>query len=161
VNKSREALQLAKKKGYAVTDEGIVISEKGTVIKLNKTSGKTQYLKFNIKLDGVSRSVRVHRLAALQKHGECMFNEGIQVRHLDGNSLNNHIHNLALGTQSDNMMDRSKEDRLASAIHASNSMTKFDADKVRAYHNISKSYKKTMSQFDIPSKGTLHYILNK
>lgn len=45
----------------------------------------------------------VHRLIASAFLGPCP--EGQEVRHLDGNPLNNHIANLAYGTRTENILD--------------------------------------------------------
>lgn len=46
-----------------------------------------------------------HRLAAYQKFGEKIFDKNLVVRHLDGNSSNNHPENLGIGTQKENLKD--------------------------------------------------------
>ena len=103
----------------------------------------------------------VHRLQAYQKYGEDIYKKGIVCRHLNGNPLDNSIDNIAIGTQSDNMMDRKKEDRIAHAKLASSYNQKHNPDVIKKYYAKAKSYKKTMAEFNISSKGTLHYILNK
>lgn len=45
----------------------------------------------------------VHRLVALTFLGSCP--EGQEVRHLDGNPLNNRVDNLAYGTRTENILD--------------------------------------------------------
>lgn len=47
--------------------------------------------------------VLVHRLVAAAFLGPCP--EGQEVRHLDGNPLNNHVENLAYGTRRENILD--------------------------------------------------------
>jgi hypothetical protein len=146
-------------KGYRVTKEGKVIGIKGNELKLNNHDG---YYRFNFRdLNGKATSVKVHRLQAYQKFGDEMFVEGIMVRHLDGDSTNNTWDNIAIGTNSDNMMDMSAEVRLAKALHATSFTRKHDKETIRAYYAEHKSYTKTMQHFNISSKGTLHFILNK
>ena len=62
--------------------------------------------------------VSVHKLQAYQMFEEEMFVEGIVVRHLDGDPLNNSPENIAIGTVRDNIMDRDPEARRAHAIKA-------------------------------------------
>ena len=59
------------------------------------------------------------------------------------------------------MMDRKKEDRIAHAKLASSYWQKHNPDVIKKYYAKEKSYKKTMEHFNISSKGTLYYILNK
>ena len=59
------------------------------------------------------------------------------------------------------MMDISAEVRLAKALHATSFSRKHDKEPIRAYYAEHKSYRKTMEEFNISSKGTLHFILNK
>ena len=90
-----------------------------------------------------------------------MFAKGILVRHLDGNSLNNKASNLALGTNSDNMLDKSKEDRVAHAKHAASFLVKYPWDRIKADRKSGMTYKELMSKYSIKSKGTLSYKLGK
>jgi DNA-binding transcriptional regulator YiaG len=53
--------------------------------------------------DHSSRRIAWHRAVYAAFHGE--ISAGLLVRHLDGNSLNNQLSNLAVGTQADNMAD--------------------------------------------------------
>lgn len=64
-------------------------------------------------------SVPVHKVIAYAIWGEESFKEGIEVRHLDGDRMNNTAKNLALGTCSDNMMDKPSEVRKRIATIAS------------------------------------------
>jgi len=92
-----------------------------------------------------------------------MFEKGVQVRHLDGDSMNNAKKNIAIGTASENMLDRSKYDRAAHAIMASCKIRKFDDEQmfhIKELHANGWGYKKLMERFNISSKGTLHHILN-
>jgi hypothetical protein len=145
-------------KGYRITKDGKAIGINGNELKLNDHKG---YKRLNFR-NGVKIShVYVHRLQAYQKFGDKLFEEGQLVRHLDGDSNNNSWDNIELGTNSDNMMDMSAEIRLNKALHATSFWRKHDKGEVRAYYSEHKSYKKTMEHFNITSKGTLHFILNK
>lgn len=106
-------------------------------------------------------SVLVHRIQALQKFGDKIFKDGIVVRHLNGEKTDNSWDNIAIGTHKDNAMDIPKEQRLQRSLYATSFVRKHYANKVKKFHSIDKSYKKTMNEFSISSKGTLHFILNK
>ena len=56
--------------------------------------------------EGAKRVFSVHRLVALAFHGTPPPEH--EVRHLDGNPLNNHAHNLTWGTKSENANDRKR-----------------------------------------------------
>ena len=61
-------------------------------------------------------------------------------------------------------MDKSPAVRLKTAITASINIRRFSDQKmkeIKSFYNECKSYKLTMAQFDISSKGTLWYMLNK
>jgi hypothetical protein len=108
------AIRLAYDKGYRVTPEGSVLSPRGVTRKLKRaTAGRretrAEYLGFNVKDDrNKCIPIPVHMLAAYQLFGESTFGDDIQVRHLDCNSLNNRLDNLALGTREDNERDTAK-----------------------------------------------------
>ena len=59
---------------------------------------------------------RFHRFMGYLKFGDEIYTKGMQVRHLDGNPLNNSWDNIAIGTQRDNTYDIPKEKRLQSAL---------------------------------------------
>jgi hypothetical protein len=145
--------------GYNVDEFGNV-SYKGKKLKL--MTMKDNYLFFNIKMYSESKRIKVHRLVAYQKFGKKIFENGIVVRHLDGNPQNNVWSNIEIGTHSDNMMDIPAEIRKKKAIHAASFLKKYnDAEVYNWYINNGTSYKNTMLKFNISSKGTLSYILNK
>jgi len=63
-------------------------------------------------------SVPSHKVIAYSLWGRSAFEEGIEVRHLDGNSHNNSIENLALGTSSENQLDKPQSIRSKAAQSA-------------------------------------------
>jgi len=149
-------------KGYRTNDLGDVISPYNKKLSCNESSWG--YRKFTIRNHiGERVSIYAHRLTAYQKYGEAMFDEGIQVRHLDGNPSNNKPDNIALGTQSQNIMDRPEDARKESAKHASSFIIKHDADKIRLIkqdRGMGMKYAELMIKYGITSKGTLSYIIN-
>ena len=150
----------AYRRGYRVIN-GDVINWKGNKLKLSKTTNG--YFIFNLNLERKPRNIKVHRLVAYQKYGDKIFEEGIQVRHLDNNSENNLDENIGIGTPSQNMQDCPEEDRIERAKNASSHIRKFsnaEVEEIRRTHAGIRSYKQVMEIFDISSKGTLHHILN-
>lgn len=82
-------------KGYRVTKNGEVIGLKGKKLKTRLTNRGYPY--FNARVNGKKRVITVHRLAAYQKFGDDLFEEGVMVRHLDNNKQNNSLDNISLG----------------------------------------------------------------
>ena len=143
--------------GYRVNKKGQLIGLKGKPI----GSISNGYYKFKIRQNSGYINCLTHRLQAYQKYGMNIYKSGIVCRHLNGNSLDNSMDNIAIGTQSDNMMDMKPEVRKAKGIHASSFAQIHNHDEIILFYNKEKSYSKTMDKFNISSKGTLHYILNK
>lgn len=158
-SKNNLALIEAYTAGYRITKDGEIISKSG--LKIKGYYNDRGYKCFSIRLSGVSRSVFVHRLQAFQKYSDKIFFKEYEVRHLDGNKINNSHDNISIGTHSDNMMDKSEDERKKSAHIATSYVRKHNKNEIRDFYNKSKSYKKTMDHYKISSKGTLHFILNK
>ena len=150
--------EIVTKRGYIVTEEGILLNPKGC-----KTGyfHKDGYVKTSLRINKKVVGLYAHRLQAFQKYGKKLFIEGVVVRHLNGNSLDNSWINIAIGTHSDNMMDIPEQIRIKKAKHASSFLKKYNNDEIIEFYNTCKSYKKTMDKFNIPSKGTLNYIVKK
>lgn len=142
-------------KGYNYNSVGDILNPKGIKRKLNISKN---YYQFTHRFNGKCVRVNVHKFIAFIKFGHIIFNNDIQVRHLDGNSLNNIPSNIYFGTRSQNMMDIPSDIRIKNAKIASSYIKKYDYDEIKKFH--SGSYKKTMEKFNISSKSTLHYILN-
>lgn len=153
--------QYAYKKGYRVNEFGDLISPTGKEIGSKHYSRSIPYIATTLRVDGTFKKLRAHRLQAYQKYGLAIYESGICVRHLNSNSLDNSKENIAIGTHSQNMMDKPKHVRLRAAEIATSYVRKHNKKDVKSYYSKCKSYKETMNEFGIKSKGTLHYILNK
>lgn len=62
------------------------------------------YPAVHLRRDGERHSRKLHALVALAFFGSRP--DGMEVRHLDGNPLNNRVGNLAYGTRSENALDK-------------------------------------------------------
>jgi len=62
------------------------------------------YLKVTLYRKGYRKPTSIHRIMADNFLG--VRKDGMEVRHLDGNKMNNNLSNLAYGTKSDNQKDR-------------------------------------------------------
>lgn len=150
--------KIAYEKGYRATEDGKVIGMKGEPVGFYSQNG---YLRFKFRDNGENRHTHAHRLQAYQKFGDKIYKNGTVVRHLDGDPKNNHIDNIDIGSVRDNIMDIPAHKRLEMSMHATSFVRKYDRDEVKAFHEKSGSYMKTMEHFGISSKGTLHHILKK
>lgn len=156
MSKRNENLILSNKKGYKIDYDGNIINNKENL--LNGFIDNRNYKAFSIKENKKVFNVLVHRLQAYQKYGDKMFEKGIVVRHLNGNSLDNSYDNIVIGTQSDNMMDIPKEIRIkkssnANKIHNHNFIIE-DRNKGMTYNEL-------MTKYNISSRSTISYIVNK
>ncbi len=91
---------------YAVGRDGRIFSCRRNknaawrILRPSLCGSRKQYARVSL---GVGRSRMIHQLVAKTYLGVCP--KGQEVRHLDGNSRNNHCINLAYGTRSENMAD--------------------------------------------------------
>ena len=101
-----------------------------------------------------------------QKFGDKIFEEGIVVRHLNGDSLDNSWENISIGTNSDNCLDKHPVVRKEVAINAArvmqNNIRTYE-DRCKIYEDLKNkvSYKDIMKNHNISSKGTLSFMKNK
>ena len=151
--------QLAYSRGYRATNEGKVIGLSDNEL-ASFICNNGRY-RFTFRSNGKHYYCYVHRLQAFQKFGNKMYDEGLEVRHLNGNGLDNSWDNISIGTHSENMLDIPEHIRIAKAVYASSFKIKYNVKEVRDFYHECKSYKVTMDKFSITSKGTLHNILNR
>ena len=144
-------------KGYRITELGIILNPKNKELQPGKSSNG--YFKINVKINNKTIRCYIHRLQAYQKFGDNLYSEGIVVRHLDGNKINNSYTNILIGTHKENYLDIPEAIRIARCIYAASFNIKYNKIEVKKFYNLCKSYTKTMERFNISSKSTLHYIL--
>ena len=145
-------------KGYKISEDGLIINPKGNILKGCINSGGYRYMSF--RHNGRIYQCQIHRLQAYQKYGNEIYVQGTEVRHLNGDKSNNSSANIKTGTSHDNHMDIPKEKRMSMAMHATSFVRKHNKEIIKPFYEKCKSYKKTMDEFGISSKGTLHFILN-
>jgi hypothetical protein len=146
-------------KGYRVLADGSLVNKQGKVIKTKFKN--VDYHTTSIRYYGKLKNLKVHRLQAYQKFYDKIFVKGMEVRHLNGNPLDNSWDNIGLGTASENQMDIKKEIRISRATYASSFLKKHNHEEISEFHKNKNSYKLTMEKFNISSKGTLFFILKK
>ena len=148
-------------KGYRITKEGVFKNPEGKILKGYKHNG---YRKYKLRVPGNYNKYyhfKLSRFQAYCKYGDKIYNEGIVVRHLNGIRDDDSWDNIAIGTQSENMMDKPKDVRMRASLIAASYNRKYDVIKVREYYNKVKSYRKTQKHFGISSGATLHNILHR
>jgi hypothetical protein len=119
-------------------------------------------LGFSVSCDKYIRFVYVHRLQAYQSFGNKIFDVNITVRHLDGDSLNNSEDNIAIGSQSDNMMDILPSNRIKHALKAAKIQRKLleeEVKQLRLDRAGGMKYDELIEKYGI-SKSTVSYIIN-
>ncbi len=160
-NKSKQNIITATEKGYKVVN-GVVLNRDGKQVAVNLTQGKFKYKRFSIRSHSGERVViLVHRLVAFQKFGKKTFKKGLQVRHLDSDSLNNSFENIALGTPQENQGDKPMEVRLRSALIATSHVKKYDHKMIIKLRESGLTYKKIMEITGIKNKSVISFIINK
>lgn len=106
--KMAAAVQNASRRGYRVREDGSVVSPFGRVLTASVRRGN-RYLKVQCGRD----QVFVHQLSAYQRYGPRTLHEGMQVRHRNGDHLDNRPNNLLLGSAAQNHADIAPEVRKA------------------------------------------------
>ena len=163
LSKKNTWLLRACEKGFKIDSNGTILNKYGKTI---KGQVDRNYMHFCFRDKDGNKNITVHRLQAYQKFGDKIFEKGIQVRHLNGNSLDNSWDNIEIGTISDNAFDKSEETRKRVAIIASrkqqNSIRSYE-ERCLIYDDLIKglSLSKIMKKHNISSKGALSYMKNK
>lgn len=152
--------QLAYNIGFRITETGEILNPKSQ--KITGHTSSNGYIYISLRIATKTKKVLAHRLQALQKYGNALYEQGIEVRHKNAIKSDNTWDNILIGTHAENMMDIPESIRVAKALHAASFNIKHNKDKIKSFHeNNGRSYKNTMQMFGITSKGTLHHILNK
>jgi hypothetical protein len=89
---------------YEVSSLGRTRNKAGHVMR-NNTGSRRAYRMLTFRVDGRRKMLLVHRLVCEAFNGRPPF-KGAQVRHLDGDSLNNIASNLRWGTAGENTADK-------------------------------------------------------
>lgn len=154
---------------FYIVSIGYTVKKDGTLLKNGKPT-RTRAINskgyFVLKTRDKNRKnfyVRIHRLQAYQKYGDEIFDRNIEVRHLDGNKLNNSWDNIILGTHSQNMFDVPKEVRNARTEKGASSVRKFNEEKLK---EIFKDREDGMSLRKLAlkygcAKSTMSHLFNK
>ena len=152
--------QIAYERGYRVTKDGQLIGLSNKVVGYDKGNG---YECIRIYINKKYKNLLTHRLQAYQKYGNKLYEDGIVVRHLNSNSLDNSWDNIVIGTQSDNMMDIPKEIRTRRAILAGKAHIKYNKElviKLKEEYKIIKNYSELSKKHNM-SLNCVWQLINK
>lgn len=115
---NNRAVRYAARKGYRVVGKDRLWSPTSRkYLVLSEHRGYLSIQLTNREIGGCGR-LFLHRLQAFLIFGEAIFRPGVQVRHLDGDPRNNVPGNIAIGTPSQNLLDRDPGERLRHARRA-------------------------------------------
>ena len=152
--------------GYFVDDTGVVHFKERQRTLCVKRVGKCEYYYFTINIAGARKKVMVHKMQAYQSFGLDAFKPGIQVRHLNSNSLDNTKTNIAIGSPSENQMDIAIEARSLRSKKAyanrklrPRRLTDEQALAVTVDRAAGMTYKHLTAKYGV-SKSFLSYMLN-
>lgn len=127
--------------------------------------GHTGYPTISLSVGEKTGHVPFHRLKAYFIFGDAMFLPGIQVRHLNGNPRDWSNTNIALGTQHENIMDRTPASRTSHATRAASYIKKVTKAQREEIRNLYKNNNMTMPEiarlYGLKSKGTVCMIIHK
>lgn len=149
--------------GGSVSECGkIVIGPSGFELK-QRIRGKYLSVSAHLPESKHRHPINIHQIAAYVKYGKDFILSDV-VRHKDGNPLNNSSGNILIGTQSQNMMDRAREDRRIHAQHAASfqkaSVSNDVIDKIKEDHALGLGYKKLKKKYGF-SVAFFSYHLSK
>lgn len=157
--------ELALIKGYIVTKEGILLNRNGVQVKGKIKDRKRDYYNFDIRIGPRSENKKVHcmihRLQAYQKFGDKIYEEGIVVRHLNGDRHDNSYNNIDIGTIKDNKNDIPRELISINCGQIRRKYSKEIVENIREDYKNGLKYSDIMIKYNISSKGTVHYIIHK
>lgn len=154
--------EIAFSKGYRVVDGEVYSPYNNSTKKLYLHSKNKPYVCFCVKVGKRTRNVLVHRMVAYQKYGDAIYNDGICVRHMDGDGANNLEDNIEIGTHSDNMSDIDPSLRLKKSLIGTSKQRKFTDEQIVEIKNKYSSgwtLKMLMEEYG-GAKSTMSYIVN-
>ena len=152
--------EIAFQKGYKILENDNIQNPKGNLIKGNKTTNG--YLEFKIRKSSNSWiRVSVHRLQAYQKFGDKIYNDKIQVRHLNCNSADNSLENIGIGSSKENKLDVPEEIRKESAKNANKKYSDELIQNVIKDRLGGLTRKEIVEKYSLDNEKKVTYIVNR
>ena len=153
---------LAKEKGYFVDRQGNAYSPRGNKV---GTRGKDPYLYLGESYLKQKLSKYIYIVCKpIKSLAILIFNDNIEVRHLNGNSFDNSFKNLAIGTPSENAMDKPESKRKKISLVASNKLKVYSDElvlEIQKMREAGMTYTELRKKYNIKSKSSLNYILKR
>ena len=147
---------------YLISSDGQVKSMKWGKERLLKLStGSKGYLYFGYCKDGKKTMLEVHRCVAKVFLGDRSA-EGLQVRHYDGNKLNNNRENLVWGTSQEDANDRIRHGtvpRLKGETNGNSKLTEADIYGIRELRSTGMTLQKIADFFGV-THSLISFILS-
>ena len=146
-------------KGYKFDSSNNVLGSRGKILHLSNDRG---YPVITINFNGRIRNIRVHRLKAFFLYGEKIFEQGIDVRHLNGDKMDFSDTNLILGTPSQNSFDRPQKERIEHSKKAADKQKRFNLNEINIIKQKNSQGITSISlakEYGV-AKSTMSYILN-
>jgi len=149
---------------YEVSNEGVVrrrLGGTGAVIgKIIKwhTCTSTGYPDIRFTVNRKQTAIPVHRIVAAAFLGKKP--DGLQIRHLDGNKMNNCVSNICYGTAKENNQDKVKHGRSSKGVlNPKNKLTPENVLKIRSMKGEVKA--KHVAYIYSLNESTVYRIWNK
>lgn len=149
---------------YSVSEYGEVLShrvwngKKNRVLKQHANS--FGYPTVTLTKNGRRKKVFIHKLVAHHFLGEKP--KGLQIRHLDGNKMNNHFTNLAYGTSKENAEDRRVHNRTASGSRIGTSkLSEHEVVEIRSAYKKRGDMVKLAKKYNVSCANIYYIITNK
>lgn len=136
----------AYEKGYRISD-GKIFNPSGK--QLRPRINNNGYPGITIRYNGKSKNLPIHKLAAYQKFGDALFQNKIEVRHLNDDKLDFSLSNIEIGTHQQNHLDRCPQKQKESRLKASLKLKKFsqqEAEEIRNNFFLSNKRRGFMSE---------------
>jgi len=163
MSKTTDAIRLGKEKGYSADREGNIYGPRGNKLKLRQAGNKMRtYPHFGVVLNRQTIGIPAHKFISYLKFGDAAIIDGVHTRHLNDDPQDNSWDNIAIGSHSDNMLDKPKEVRQLAAQKAglANGLPDHVWDQVKEDRANGARYKDLTIKYGIP-KGTLSYRLSR
>ena len=163
LSNNNEAIKYAVGRGYHFDCQDRLIGPYGKQIKL--AYDKNGYPRITVKPKGFKSPIpiRIHRLKAYFLFGDKIFEKGLEVRHLNGNTRDYSDKNIVLGTKTENSFDRPVQERISHALKAAKMTRKLSENDVKEIimkHHLGRSLRQLSKEYGA-SKSTMSYVINK
>lgn len=150
--------KIAFNRGYKVLKDGTFLNPEGNIIGCNsKING---YYVSGIKINGISKNLKIHRLQAYQKFGDKIFDSNLMIRHLNGIKTDNSWDNIILGTNQENQLDIPKQKRINRSINSNKKYSNEFILHIREEYKFGVKLIDLSRKYNIP-KSSIHNLLNK